>query len=167
MLFFDLVLTLPLALQAGAIPQGPTAPVASQESVREATAAGERIAARCQPILDAIVEKGVPGISVGLILPDGGELGLTAGYSFKEEELDLLPEHRLLLGSVGKTYVTAAVHHLVAAEKLSLDDYAADYFDEEEWFQEIPNAPNMVGFPSTILKPGETYRRLITLEFES
>jgi D-alanyl-D-alanine carboxypeptidase len=135
MLRSHIVLALPLALFAG-IHQGPTAPVVSQE----ATSASERIAARCQPVLDALIERGVPGVSVGLILPDGGELGLTAGYSFKEEELDLLPEHRLLLGSVGKTYVTAAVHHLVQAEKLSLHDYAADYFAEEDWIEEIPNA---------------------------
>ena len=32
--------------------------------------------------------------------------------------------------------------------------------------QNIPNAPNMDGFPSTILRPGESYRRLIALEFE-
>jgi len=126
MLRSHLVLTLPLAVFAG-IHQGPTAPVITQE----ATPASERIAARCQPILDALIERGVPGVSVGLILPEGKELGLTAGYSFKEEELDLLPEHRLLLGSVGKTYVTAAVHHLVQAEKLTLDDYAADYFADE------------------------------------
>lgn len=34
-------------------------------------------------------------------------------------------------------------------------------------FQDIPNEPNLDGFPSTILKPGETYRRQITLEFET
>jgi len=135
MLRSHLVLTLPLAVFAG-IHQGPTAPVITQE----ATPASERIAARCQPILDALIERGVPGVSVGLILPEGKELGLTAGYSFKEEELDLLPEHRLLLGSVGKTYVTAAVHHLVQAEKLTLDDYAADYFADEEWIEKLPNA---------------------------
>ena len=33
-------------------------------------------------------------------------------------------------------------------------------------FQDIPNEPNMEGFPSTVLKPGEAYRRVITLEFE-
>lgn len=33
-------------------------------------------------------------------------------------------------------------------------------------FQDVPNEPNMEGFPSTVLKPGETYRRVITLEFE-
>jgi aldose 1-epimerase len=32
-------------------------------------------------------------------------------------------------------------------------------------FQDIPNAPNMDGFPSTVLRPGEIYRRRITLEF--
>jgi len=32
-------------------------------------------------------------------------------------------------------------------------------------FQDVPNAPNMDGFPSTALKPGEIYRRQITLEF--
>jgi aldose 1-epimerase len=33
-------------------------------------------------------------------------------------------------------------------------------------FQDIPNAPNLKGFPSTVLRRGETYRRQITLEFE-
>jgi aldose 1-epimerase len=33
-------------------------------------------------------------------------------------------------------------------------------------FQDVPNEPNMEGFPSTVLKPGEVYRRRITLEFE-
>jgi len=32
-------------------------------------------------------------------------------------------------------------------------------------FQDVPNAPNMDGFPSTVLKPGEIYHRQITLEF--
>ena len=32
-------------------------------------------------------------------------------------------------------------------------------------FQDVPNAPNMDGFPSTVLKPGEIYRRQISLEF--
>lgn len=34
-------------------------------------------------------------------------------------------------------------------------------------FQDIPNEPNMEGFPSTVLKPGESYQRVIELEFES
>lgn len=34
-------------------------------------------------------------------------------------------------------------------------------------FQDVPNEPNLDGFPSTILKPGETYQRRITLKFES
>jgi aldose 1-epimerase len=33
-------------------------------------------------------------------------------------------------------------------------------------FQDIPNEPNMKGFPSTLLRPGQTYRRHITLAFE-
>lgn len=32
-------------------------------------------------------------------------------------------------------------------------------------FQDVPNAPNMDGFPGTVLKPGEIYRRQISLEF--
>jgi len=140
MLRLELVLALPLALLSSASVQGPTAPVPTQEAAHAATSASERIAARCQPVLDAIVERGVPGISVGLILPDGGELALTAGFAFKETEQKLTAADRLLLGSVGKTYVTAAIHHLVAAGKLSLDDYAADYLGEEEWFLEVPNA---------------------------
>lgn len=125
MLGYHAALVLPLLFTAAPTTQQSTA---------------ERIAERCQPVLDELVERGVPGVSVGIILPGGEELGLTAGYSFKEDERDLLPEHRLLLGSVGKTYVTAAVHHLVHAEKLSFEDYAVEYFEEDEWFERVPNA---------------------------
>lgn len=34
-------------------------------------------------------------------------------------------------------------------------------------FQNVPNAPNMGGFPSAILKPGEVYQRKVILEFDS
>jgi len=34
-------------------------------------------------------------------------------------------------------------------------------------FQDVPNEPNLDGFPSTLLMLGEAYRRRITLEFES
>jgi len=33
-------------------------------------------------------------------------------------------------------------------------------------FQDVPNAPNMAGFPSTVLNAGATYHREITLSFE-
>lgn len=33
-------------------------------------------------------------------------------------------------------------------------------------FQDVPNAPDMDGFRSTLLKPGQIYRRQITLEFD-
>jgi len=33
-------------------------------------------------------------------------------------------------------------------------------------FQDVPNEPNLEGFKSTLLLPGETYRRKITLAFE-
>ena len=33
-------------------------------------------------------------------------------------------------------------------------------------FHDVPNAPNMPQFPSTVLKPGEIYHRQTRLEFE-
>ena len=50
------------------------------------------------------------------------------------------PADRMLSGSIGKTYVTAAAHHLVQAGKLSLDDKAAKFFADAGWFGRLPNA---------------------------
>lgn len=84
-----------------------------------------------------------PGATAAIILPDGEELTLAVGWASREEEESMLPGHRLFSGSVGKTYVTAALHHLRDHSELDFDQRAADFFDlegEDAWFSELPNA---------------------------
>ena len=52
----------------------------------------------------------------------GEVLTLVAGFASREDGRAMEPQDLLLSGSVGKTYVTAAAHHLVAAGKLDLHE---------------------------------------------
>lgn len=144
---------LALAAAAGAQESGGAAPEA---------AAGVRAAAR--EILDGLVEGGVPGASAALVLPGGEVVALAAGFASVDDELPLTPEHLLLVGSAGKTYVTAAAHRLVHAGKLELDVPVASYFEGEEvpWLERVPNAGAVTlrqllrhetGIPRYVFKP--------------
>lgn len=83
-----------------------------------------------------------PGATAALVLPGGRELTLAVGWASREEELSMEPHHRLFSGSVGKTYVTAALHHLREHSDLDFDQRAAEYFtgEEDAWFGRLPNA---------------------------
>jgi len=101
----------------------------------------ERTQIRCQAALDRLVAGPLPGASAALILPDGELLQIVAGVVSEDTGERLEPEHLLLVGSTGKTFVTAAAHKLIAEGKLDLDAPAASYFDETpEWVEQLPNA---------------------------
>ena len=73
-------------------------------------------------------------------MPDGSELAVAVGSADVERGRAMQPGDRMLAGSVGKTFVTAAAHHLVQRGELSLDARAATFFEEDEWYAELPNA---------------------------
>ena len=107
-------------------------------------------------------ERGFAGLSAALVLPDGSVLSFPVGSADVEAEVDMAPEHRLLSGSIGKTYVTAAAHHLALAGKLSFDDRAAKYFEGAAWLERVPNAKEVTirqllrhesGLPRYVFKP--------------
>ena len=102
------------------------------------------VAERCQQVLDGLVERGVPGASAAIVLPDGSLVTVTAGVASLDDARQLEPHDRMLSGSVGKTYVTALAHHLVQAGKLDLDARAASFFEDDEptpeWIGRVPNA---------------------------
>ena len=122
------------------------APLTAQQEASSPSAAiepavKESIQARCQSLLLELIEqRRLPGASAAIALPDGEVLTIAVGLADVEAGRDLTPRDRLLSGSIGKTYVTAAAHHLIQAGKLSLDAYAAEFFDDQEWFPRVPNA---------------------------
>ncbi len=102
------------------------------------------ISARCVKYLsDLREERNFPGCSAALVLPDGSVLSFPIGLADVEAERPMSADDRLLSGSIGKTYVTAAAHKLMLAKKLSWDQCAIEFFEDEDWFLRVPNAKTM------------------------
>lgn len=94
-----------------------------------------------QEKLDAFIAAGkVPGISAGIVAPDGTELALVAGLADREKKTPMRPDDRLCGGSSGKTFVAAVALQLVEEEKLALDALLGEYLGDEKWFARLPNA---------------------------
>jgi len=98
------------------------------------------ITASCQAELDAIFAAGsFPGATASLVLEDGNIIRLAVGKTEKGGR-SLTPSDRMLVGSVGKTWVASLIHQLVARGNLEYEGKAAEWFREDEWYFRIPNA---------------------------
>jgi CubicO group peptidase (beta-lactamase class C family) len=85
----------------------------------------------------------VPGVSAGVVLPDGRALALAAGRANREREMPLEPGDRLCGGSTGKTVVAAVLLQLVQEGKLGLEDLLGEHLGDEPWFERLPNASDI------------------------
>ena len=96
---------------------------------------------RLQAALDALhAGAQFPGMAVGVVLADGTSFGLATGVSDREAKTPLKPSDRMLMGSVGKTYVAAVALQLVHEGKLGLEDKIEKWLGTEPWFAHLPNA---------------------------
>jgi D-alanyl-D-alanine carboxypeptidase len=86
---------------------------------------------RCQALVDGLVAAGLPGASAAVVLPDGELHTFVAGNTQREGGRPLTPADRLLVGSTGKTFVTAVAHRLLADGLLELDAPIADLYADE------------------------------------
>lgn len=126
----------PLALLLFLPAQAPAARLA-----QEPKPARVRIADRCRAALAELhARSDFPGGSLALILPDGSEVELSVGVSSIEEKRAMQPADRMCAGSIGKTFVAAAMLRLAQQGKLDLDDKIAKHLGEREWFARLPNA---------------------------
>lgn len=99
---------------------------------------------RLQYQLDSIVGTGTyPGATLAVRLPGGELISLAAGWADQELQRPMPQGARMLAGSTGKTFVSALILQLIAEDKLQLTDRIADFFDQEPWFQELPNAEEL------------------------
>lgn len=132
------------AQQAGPDPRPPHLDVAREVIDARVADAAERTAAlaRCQAIVDGLVESGVPGASAAVVLPDGSVHAFVAGDTARTDGRALTPDDRLLVGSTGKTFVTAVAHRLLSDGILSLDESIATSFadDPPPWLDTLPHA---------------------------
>ncbi len=81
-----------------------------------------------------------PGAVLGVAFPDGRVLSLATGFADTARGVAMRPDDRLLMGSVGKTYVAATALQLVSEGRLALDAPASRYVGGQGWFDSLPNA---------------------------
>ena len=94
--------------------------------------------------LDSLrVAQRIPGLTLGVALPDGSTIALASGQSDTARHLPMKPSDRMLQGSVGKTYVAAVAMQLVHEGKLKLDEKVSAYLGKEPWFNRLPNAADI------------------------
>lgn len=82
----------------------------------------------------------IPGAVLAAVFADGRVVSVAVGMSDTSLRTPMRPDHRLLLGSVGKTYVSAVALQLVREGRLDLDALASRYVGGQGWFDSLPNA---------------------------
>jgi len=96
-----------------------------------------------QLTLDSLQTAGnFPRLSM-TIYADNTSVALTSGHNDMEKALLLKPSDRLLMGSVGKTYVAAIALQLIHKKKLALSDLVSKHLSHLAWYARIPNAKDI------------------------
>jgi D-alanyl-D-alanine carboxypeptidase len=95
-----------------------------------------QVKSRLQARLDSLhANARFPGATVGVTLPDGRSFGIAVGFADTARKERMLPTHRMLQGSVGKTYFAAVALQLVREGKLDLDRKVESYLGTEPWWR--------------------------------
>jgi D-alanyl-D-alanine carboxypeptidase len=87
--------------------------------------------------------EGFPGVTAGIVLPDGQSMSFASGLADIEAKVKMNPLDRMLSGSIGKTYAAAVALQLIKEKKFSLEDKISLFFKNEKWFSRLPNAQNI------------------------
>lgn len=94
-----------------------------------------------QSRLNAFVQSArIPGASLAIVDREGRVTTVTAGFADTTARQPMRPTDRLLMGSVGKTYVAAVALQMVRDGQLDLDAAVATYLGGAGWFDSLPNA---------------------------
>jgi D-alanyl-D-alanine carboxypeptidase len=81
-----------------------------------------------------------PGGTAGFVLADGSSFAIAVGVSDRTAKTPMKPSDRMLLGSVGKTYVSAVALQMIHEKKFSLDDTLDKFFATAPWFPRLASA---------------------------
>lgn len=104
----------------------------------------ESLEGELQTRLDSLIgATAIPGVTLGVALPDGSHFGLAAGLADTTSGRPMAPDDRMLEGSVGKTYFAAIALQLVAEGALDLDAPVRRYLGAEPWFAQLPNSQDV------------------------
>jgi len=118
--------------------------VAAGALLRAQETAQDSTSAAIQSRLDAYRSaNGFPGAVLGITFADGRTIAFATGMSDTARRTPMTVSDRLLMGSVGKTYVAAVALQLARDGALDLDAPASRYLGGEGWFDSLPNAPQI------------------------
>ena len=111
---------------------------------RPAAVSPEVLKRRLQAAFDSLHAAGqFPGGTAGFVLADGTSFGIAAGFADPAAEIPMTPASRMLIGSVGKTYVAAVALQLVQEKRLALGDPIERWLGSADWFARLPNGPGI------------------------
>lgn len=103
--------------------------------------AKQDLAAGLKEKLDELSARaGFPGATFSILLADGRVLDVASGWADADRRQPLTPESRMPAGSVGKTFVAAAILQGVDGGVLDLDSPIEKWIGQETWFPRLPNA---------------------------
>ena len=116
-------------------------PLYAQTAPPQVAPAGATPEARVESYLrDWHAQSAVPGVSVGIVLPDGRVISAVAGVADRGTKMPLTSDALLLAGSTGKTFFAALALQLIDAGQLDLDAPISKYLGDKPWFLRLPNA---------------------------
>lgn len=92
-----------------------------------------------QSRLQALVQQGIPGITLAVVQSDGRVIRLAAGAADVEKGIAMTPDRRMLSGSIGKTLVAALVLQLVQEKQIDPQAPLRQYFPAAPWLDHLPN----------------------------
>ena len=92
---------------------------------------------------EAWKESGLPGITVAVVMPDDQVFVAAAGWADVARSRAMPVTARMPAGSVGKTFVAAAILQAVDASVLDLDAPIERWLGGETWFTRLPNARHL------------------------
>ncbi len=88
-------------------------------------------------------EQGFPGATAAVALGDGRLIKIATGMADVERGIAMTPDHRLMGGSTGKTYVAAVAVILELDGVWDLDDKLSRYLGDRPWYKDIANKDTM------------------------
>jgi len=90
-----------------------------------------------------VAENGWPGATAAIVWNDQRELSIAAGAADCEAPRAMAVRDRMLAGSVGKTFASAAALTLVEDGRLRLDEPILRFRDRLPWIAALPNADRL------------------------
>lgn len=94
--------------------------------------------------VEQLVEQhAIPGLSAACVFEDDHVETYVFGWADRQNQEKMTSRHRMLAGSVGKTFTSATMLVLAQEGKINLDDLLAKWLEDEPWFSGLANSSSI------------------------